>query len=530
MPISSIRFQRDERKTILILLTLAGFFIGTTASLVNAWPTVFNDLSISPLDVYEIDILSIHPLPESEIWVSEETLWIKGQVIIIASNDSAYNWFEIEGKRYLLQSNESIILDSQLMQGSAMAYLVCSNGTHSELQKFTFSIYSLNEMKTIQFLFPIMEITFFTMIGGGISVIICGTPRKEIEKPSSQFVIDASTETQLEPKYVIKRTDKIIDTLRKNIDDVKDTSRNLITIHLAIVTTLVGVVYLVLPLPYKFIYKGSFILLCGFAIFISGYTVYRLLQVQPRRKIAQRTPWSEEWNVVLNKTSIDDTIAHRIWLLNELSSLSQEDMYMQNLVEIRFLYNALAKMKKRIEVGQKTMYVPLLVSINAIVMLTLPILGFWAFFIAILISIVGGLININNTKHRLLREFQFTRLVLYYSEESTDDSLDQNEGFELDWLNYGLHGVVPVDTTDFTNEEMSNLQQAVKAIYEASGNDPNSSSLYGPNQGAFDYCGRQVPVLIILQGGDNSIETVYPKKVQADAIKTIAHRLARAVH
>lgn len=499
-------------------------------SLVDAWPTAFNDLSISPLDVYEIDILSIHPLPESEIWVSEETLWIKGQVIIIASNDSAYNWFEIEGKRYLLQSNESITLDSQLMQGSAIAYLVYSNGTYSELQKFTPSIFSLNEMKIIQFVIPIIEIAIFTMIGSWINWIICGIPRITFEKPSSRFVIDANMETQLEPEYVIKRTDKIIDSLRKNIDDVKDSSKNLISIHLAIITTLVGVVYFVLPLPYKFTYKGIFILLCGFAISTSGFTVYRFLQVQPRRRITQRTPWSEEWNVVLNKTCIDDTIAHRIWLLNELNSLSQEDVYMQNLVEIRFLYNALARMKKRIEVEKKAIFIPLLISINAFVMLTLPILGFWTFLIVIFISMVGGLITINNMKHRLLREIQFTRLVLYYSEESTDDSLDQNEGFELVWLNYGLSGVVPVDTTDFTNEEMSNLQQAVKAIYEASGNDPNSSSLYGSNQGAFDYCGRQVPVLIILQCGDNSIETVYPKKVQTDAIKTIAHRLARAVH
>ena len=65
----------------------------------------------------------------------------------------------------------------------------------------------------------------------------------------------------------------------------------------------------------------------------------------------------------------------------------------------------------------------------------------------------------------------------------------------------------------------------VKKLLELNEINPNQVSLFGPEPGSFDYCGREVPVLIVLERGDIEQNQIYPKMNESNQITTIMNYL-----
>lgn len=118
-------------------------------------------------------------------------------------------------------------------------------------------------------------------------------------------------------------------------------------------------------------------------------------------------------------------------------------------------------------------------------------------------------------------DMRVLKRTIYYTSNKVDTSKMQNKRFEESerfWVSVGVRPAV------VTEKIIDDVRKKVESAPKLKGPKPKDSNLlkfYGPSDGSYDWCGREVPILLVEDVEKNKVVEVYPCRKKKKKIGTI---------
>ncbi len=124
-------------------------------------------------------------------------------------------------------------------------------------------------------------------------------------------------------------------------------------------------------------------------------------------------------------------------------------------------------------------------------------------------------------------DMRVLKRTIYYTPNNVDTSKMQNKRFEESerfWVSIGVRPAV------VTEKIIDDVRKKVESAPKLKGPKPKDSDLlkfYGPSDGSYDWCGREVPILLVEDMEKDKVVEVYPCRMKKKKIGTIYDYLLR---